>query len=414
MDSQNLITQQRQKEGKALKVFLIGSLLSSLAFHASAMSLSVGNIWSYIPQLEEPKEIEVTVTETPPEKPLAEELPKETPPEKAIAREPVTEVPPPEPKISQEVAFTPKTVAPPPLAPQSQAPLKPGQDAPAKESSSGSSDPVAPLTNSSGDIPIAAGSGAGPITSPEGQGNGFGNADQPTGFVPTGKPEGQPDGKPEGTSEGKPQGQPEGVPSSTPETPPVQTATNTVPSTPPVAPSPAARQPVCVSCPQPKYRGTEASPRVDLNVRPDGTVEVRLRQSSGNPDLDRETLETMSRWRFDPQTVPQGGVRKRVRVTYEEQGSNFQRQNAERRRQESEQQRQQRQAEERRSAPATTAASETPERTTTTAPKPASVPSSETPPKPAAPSSERPTTTTTTPPTSAASPSSSRATAKVN
>jgi hypothetical protein len=52
----------------------------------------------------------------------------------------------------------------------------------------------------------------------------------------------------------------------------------------------------------------------------------------------------MSQWRFEPQTVPNDGVQRRVRVTYEEEGSAFQREN-ERRRQE-EVARQQREQEE--------------------------------------------------------------------
>lgn len=159
--------------------------------------------------------------------------------------------------------------------------------------------------------------GGGSIFSPFGTGFGFGNASRPTGFNPLGQPNGDPKGTPGGT--------PSGTPGST--------ATRTT-----APPIPAPNQPACLSCPKPKYRGSEGSPRVDLTVRPDGSVEVRLRKSSGNPETDRETLETMSKWRFDPKTIPEGGVKKRVRVEYEEEGSNTQRRNEERRRQEAEQQ----------------------------------------------------------------------------
>jgi len=58
-----------------------------------------------------------------------------------------------------------------------------------------------------------------------------------------------------------------------------------------------------------------------------------LRQSSGDEQTDRETIEAMSKWQFNPQTIPEGGrTNVRVRVTFEEQGSQFQRQNEERRR----------------------------------------------------------------------------------
>ncbi|MDX2243004.1 MAG: energy transducer TonB [Leptolyngbyaceae cyanobacterium bins.302] len=309
MNSLELVTQQRQKEQKFLKIFLISSLLGSLVFHVGAMTLKVGNFWSSVPPLaEEADEIEVTVTEADvPEESVKEELLTETPPE---------------PEPPQELAFAPDISPPPiPLAPESQAPLTPGEDAPSKESSSPSNDPVSPMTNSAGDTPTT-GSAIGPITSPNGQGSGFGNASRPTGFVPGGRPDGSPEGKPGGSPDGKPGGKPGGEGS---------TAVRTAPPT-PVQVKP--QQPVCVSCPKPKYQGKEASPRVEMNIRPDGSVEVRLRKTSGNPDLDRATLETMSKWRFDPKTVPQEGVRKRVRVTYEEEGSNFQRQNETRRQQE--------------------------------------------------------------------------------
>jgi hypothetical protein len=82
-----------------------------------------------------------------------------------------------------------------------------------------------------------------------------------------------------------------------------------------------------------------------------------LRQSSGDEQTDRETIEAMSKWQFNPQTIPEGGrTNVKVRVTFEEQGSQFQRQNEERRREAeklAEQERQQREAE--RSLPAPTA-----------------------------------------------------------
>jgi len=343
MNSLELITQQRQKEGKLLKVFLVSSLFASLAFHAGAMTLRVGNFWSNVPTLETEDEIEVTVVEDAPEEAIKENL--------------LTDEPPPEPEIAPEVAFAPELAPPPiPLAPESQAPLISGEDAPSKESPSPTTDPVSPLTNSAGDTPAIGKAGSGPITSPDGKGSGFGNAARSSGFAPGGKPNGSPDGKPGGQVGGKPGGEAG------------QTAVRTAPS----ASAPAKpQQPVCVSCPKPKYPGKEASPRVDLKIRPDGSVEVQLRKSSGNPDLDRATLETMSKWRFDPKTVPQEGIRKRVRVTYEEEGSNFQRQNEQRRRQETEhrqiaEQEQQRRAVEQPSKAPASAVIET------SAPKPAS------------------------------------------
>jgi TonB family protein len=105
----------------------------------------------------------------------------------------------------------------------------------------------------------------------------------------------------------------------------------------------------CLSCPKPQYRGKEGTPRVTYDIAPDGRViNIRLRQSSGDAQTDRETLEAMSRWQFNPQTVPEGGrTNVRMRVTFEEEGSQFQRQNEERRREAerlAEQERQQRES----------------------------------------------------------------------
>ncbi|MCY7334306.1 MAG: energy transducer TonB [Pseudanabaena sp. CAN_BIN31] len=51
---------------------------------------------------------------------------------------------------------------------------------------------------------------------------------------------------------------------------------------------------------------------------------MRLRQSSGDEQTDRETIEAMSKRQFNPQTIPEGGrTNVKVRVTFEEQGSQF-------------------------------------------------------------------------------------------
>ncbi|MDX2239838.1 MAG: hypothetical protein NW224_04050, partial [Leptolyngbyaceae cyanobacterium bins.302] len=71
MNALDLVSQQRQKEQKILKLFLISSLISSVAFHAGAMTLRVGNYWSDTPLVEE-SEIEVTVTEDALEDPVKE------------------------------------------------------------------------------------------------------------------------------------------------------------------------------------------------------------------------------------------------------------------------------------------------------------------------------------------------------
>ncbi len=104
---------------------------------------------------------------------------------------------------------------------------------------------------------------------------------------------------------------------------------------PPPTPKPTVNStiPKCIRCPLPQYRGSEGSPRVVYDITPEGrVVNVRLRESSGDPQSDREVLETLLRWRFDPKTVVGGRQNIRVRITFEHQGSTFQRQNQERRR----------------------------------------------------------------------------------
>ncbi|UBF26356.1 energy transducer TonB [Kovacikia minuta CCNUW1] len=356
MNSSESVVRQRQKEGKALKIFLVSSLLGSLALHAVAMTFKVGNFWSYLPTAPEEEEMELVVEAAPPEEPVPEEV--------------TAEVEPP-PDVPEEVTYATEVAPPPPLAPESPIPLEKGEDAPSDKPAT-SPEAAQPMTNNAGDTGLKV--GGGPIFKPFGLGSGFGNANRPTGFNPLGKPDGDPNGKPGGVPGGKPDA----------------TATRTAPPAKP-------KKPVCVSCPQPKYRGTEAVPVVDIDTQPDGSVKVRLRKSSGDPATDRETLETISKWRFDPQTIPEGGTRLRRRVTYEERGSEFQRQNEERRRREAdrrqeaerraEQEQQRRAEEERKRTPAT--ATDTPEKPAPSTPSTTPIsPTSPAPEQPAAPPPE--------------------------
>lgn len=50
--------------------------------------------------------------------------------------------------------------------------------------------------------------------------------------------------------------------------------------------------------------GEQGEVRLDVHVGSDGAVlDVRLRRSSGSPELDRSAVETVRRWRFKPATV---------------------------------------------------------------------------------------------------------------
>lgn len=309
MGASNLTSTQRLKEVKVLKKFLLWSVLGSLGLHAIVLASNPPNL-QLNSEANDEEEIEI-IAETPVEEPKVEEP---EPPEPEIAT--VEELP-------QEIAIASPEIPPPlpALAPESQAPQPTGEDAPSDKPLPPSSETVNPLTGTTDELKAAV--GGGPISRPGGEGNGFGEAKNPTGFVPEGKPDGKPDGKPNGKPDGKPNS--------------IGTRSN-----PPAIPGPTKPgKPQCVSCPKPRYRGKEGIPRVTYDIAPDGRViNVRLRKSSGDPQTDREALEAMSKWQFDPKTIPEGGQRNvRTRFTFEEEGSTFQRQNEQRRREQEEQRR---------------------------------------------------------------------------
>lgn len=311
------VTQQRHQEGRSLKIFITSSLMGSLACHAFALNVPWGNPWSLhsIPETIDEIEIQVMDLAVPEEALIPEELPEEIIPEtiEEVLPDPI----PPEPELVAE---------PPPLAPET-ALLEPvGEDAPTSEPAALLSDPLAAVTSPTGDLAVS-GSATGSLTDPNGQGSGFGNNDRPTGFASG------------GTSTGAVNGSPNGIPGGTGATGTPTAAAAVVKPTPtPSVISQPAPQLRCLSCPKPDYQGVEGSPKVDLRIRADGSVEVRLRESSGDPEVDRATLEAMSQWQFDPDTIPEEGVQQRVRVTYEEEGSRFQRENERRRREEAKRQ----------------------------------------------------------------------------
>ena len=334
MNLQQRVNQQRNKEGRSLKIFIGSSLMGSLACHALALNVPLVDLWSRqsIPETIDEIEIQVMDLNVPeevliPEELISEELLAEEPlpeelPEEIIS-ETIEEVLPnpipPEPELVAE---------PPPLAPET-ALLEPvGEDAPTSEPAALLTDPLAAVTSPTGDIAVS-GSATGSLTDPKGQGSGFGNNDRPTGFAPGGTSNGSVNGVPGSTAGSN------GTPTA------ARVEPTRVEPTPPPTPSVIAKptsQPRCLSCPKPDYQGVEGSPKVDLSIRADGSVEVRLRESSGNPEVDRATLEAMSQWQFDPDTIPEEGVQQRVRVTYEEEGSRFQRENERRRREEAKRQ----------------------------------------------------------------------------
>ncbi len=303
MNISELAEAQSKKENRALASLLFIGFVGSACVHAAAMVTPIPTLWKTVSKEDDTMEVVVDTTKTPEEK--VAEVAKEP--------DPIAKI-----EENQPVDVAPPAIA---LAPETTTPLKEGKDAAAPDTFK----PL--LTKGVSDTKIQ--SGGGPIIAKNGIGSGFGNAKIPTGFVLGGKINGNPNGKKDGVIGGIINGKVNGTGTQT------STILNT--PTPPTENRPLKLE--CLSCPKPQYRGKEGTPRVTYDIAADGTVSnVRLRQSSGDAQTDRETIEAMSKWQFNPKTIPDGGrTDVKVRVTFEESGSQFQRENDERRRRENEQ-----------------------------------------------------------------------------
>ncbi|MCX5964598.1 MAG: TonB family protein [Cyanobacteria bacterium] len=95
---------------------------------------------------------------------------------------------------------------------------------------------------------------------------------------------------------------------------------------------PAAKKgPKCVeNCGLSEYLGAEGTLRISQEISKDGTVIPKLLQSSGDPELDRKALEAISRRKYE---ASEDGDRTTIRVTSQQEGSDFQRQQESRRQQ---------------------------------------------------------------------------------
>ena len=334
MDVSTPVTQQRQKESRLLQIFVTSSLITSVAVHGIIMGFPVPTFrGDRVNPETDPEEIEILIAEVDTEAPQAEAM-EDISPELDLTE--------PEPPESEAIAALeePELEEPELEEPELEEPVQAVALAPALLPQPDSEVSAAIAT----DDPTEANLGMGAETQDnaidQGEGN-LGVGNPTTGLITpaagTGTGLGLEDSNssqsgnklrsngPSGTSQEQFSGTLN--PRTTQPTPPASRS-----------PRPPSTNPLrCLKCPQPEYQGTEASPRVELRIRPDGSVDVQLRESSGNAELDRRTLEVMSQWQFDPETVPEGGVRQRVRVTYEAQGSRFQRENQRRRQAEAQQ-----------------------------------------------------------------------------
>lgn len=293
---------QSKRENRALASLLSLSFIGSTCIHAIAMITPVSSLWKPVSKESDiTMELFVDTYET-----TKEEIPE-------IAKDPESF----NSEINQATDENVHTAIA--LAPETLIPLKEGKDTAAPDKLK----PTLTTGISEFNLPL----GSGKVISKDGIGSGFGNNKISTEFVLGGNKNGHPDGKKDGTLKGT------SISTNSKDGKGAQIPTSLIPVvTPAIETKP--RQLECLNCPKPQYRGKEGVPRVTYDIAPDGRVtNVRLRQSSGDAETDRETLEAMQKWQFNPQTIPEGGrTNVKVRVTFEEQGSQFQRENEERRR----------------------------------------------------------------------------------
>ncbi len=395
----SLTQSQRAKERHTLRLFLAWSLTGSALMHAIALYAHVRTDWSEFPS---DQEIEIIVAEPENEVAMAKsETATNSQPVAAAAAEgnaggdgqielatltaaaaPVLPpqalqpevTPPPEPEIVEE------QVEPEPVETQKPETQKPETQKPEtevkKQPPSASDTP----TNSQNQAALNPATPANQVNGRSTQRGIFKESGLGLNFGPGQGKTGEPgSGKTEGTGQTGDRKQPE------PKSEPV--ATREAPKTDPVT---APKRPSCISCPLPNFGGHEGSARVTYDIDANGNViNVRLRQPSGDPAVDRATLEAVKKWKFTPSATGYQNVRQRL--TFEEEGSKFQKEQERRRRREAEERqvaeerrRQQQAAEERRraEAEATKPTSKDPVQSPSEAPE---KPAAKEPPQPSAP-----------------------------
>lgn len=380
MGLSSIAVQQREKEAKTLKSFLAFSLLGSLALHIGLLASGIGNFLSRTPDLEdEPMQVvivdppkveepqpqpqrqqaqaskapvvaspgssriggqsaaprDVEVVRSRPSPPTATITPKPAPrvtPSKAIVaqkpqpkapkpiQKPVESVPEPtpiqKPAPAPEIAATPKPVQTPPPAVSNQKlrdTLAQARAARENQAPPTTTAPSAPtVSNTPGQESVATGSGVS-------TGNTFGTGRGTRSGSGTGAGTGTGTGNSTGSgnsNQGTPQGRGKGEGD---------------------AEGTSSGRLACSECGKPKYpesarrRGIEGTAKVKLEVDDRGNVtDVKIAQSSGNDDLDKEAVRAARRWKLkNPKGGTQGVVAK---VDFELEKSERSRRQSDRRR----------------------------------------------------------------------------------
>ncbi len=345
----SLIQSQRAKERHNLRLFLAWSLTSSALVHVLALYAHVQIGWSGSPPEQEIEiivaapedELAIADSDTPADSQLAGEstvegnaggdgqielatltvaaVPAVLPPQLPLSE--VTPQPP-EPEMMKE-SVEPQPIDAQKPETQNSETQKPETQNPKTEAQPQSPSISETLTHSQNQ---AVPNPASPANQPGGRSTQRGIAQESGLGLNPGPGQGETGAPGRGKTEGT--GQPGDRKQSEPKSEPVA-----VRETPKPAPDSTPKRPSCISCPLPSFGGQEGSARVTYDIDANGNViNVRLRQPSGDPAVDRATLEAVKKWKFMPSATGYQNVRQRL--TFEEEGSKFQQEQKHRRRRE--------------------------------------------------------------------------------
>jgi len=339
----NFANQQRDREWKALKIFLAVSIPCSVAFHVVSLSAltQLGGLVSNssIDQTEELLELQITeeIKET-----VEPELQtkQETSPEvadslqEAIAYAPVANLDHPS-QSSQNVGNLASTDIDQSLDSKNLAEAaKDIVTDPSKVLSSANSSPIKVAPNMQN---LFTGKGLGSLTP-----NGNSKKNTGTGLGKTGD---RTDGSASSNTLGK-IGTPFGLPTGNPNSTNTTNTTNTTNAAPnpanPTHNSSGKQRIRCQSCAKPEYpvnakeRGLEGEAKVAVDVDANGNViNVRLINSSGHPELDEAAKQAARNWKFDPSQSGKSAIP--AKINFQIENSDYARRNQEQRRSEQEQ-----------------------------------------------------------------------------
>lgn len=328
MGLSSIAVQQREKEAKTLKSFLAFSLLGSLALHIGLLASGIGNFLTRTPDLEE-EPMEVAIVEPPKveEKPQPKPQPQQKQPSKApvvaspgssriggqsapprnvqVVRtppsRPAATIPQPAPRVAPSPAIVAKQ--PPPKAPPIQEPVESVKPEPTPVEKPNPTPQIAATPKPAPPPPAAV-----PST-PTNTAPAVGNT-QRSHSVATGS--GVSTGNTFGTGRGTSSGSTTGAGTGTGTGSTTPGSGNATQGTPQGrgrggdAPGTGSGRLACRECGKPKYpekarrRGVEGSAKVKLEVDRRGNVtDVKIAESSGNDDLDKEAVRAARRWKLE-------------------------------------------------------------------------------------------------------------------